>query len=88
MIEQDDPDRLSASPVLLQYKVKRLEEHVVTLHEEIQVIRTERREDEERRLKAGVAALGSAVLFLGGVVWWMLPASAQDAWTVIRGGER
>lgn len=85
MTEQDDPGRLAASPVLLQYKVSKLEDEVQLLHKEIDAIRSERTLDEERRMRAGIKALGAAVIALGGVIWWLLPSNAQDAWEAIRG---
>lgn len=85
----DDENPAAIHPALLQYKVQHLEGQVSALTDKVAEMEKHQEDEERRRLKAGIAALGAAVLALGGVIWAMLPQNAQDAWELIRhGGER
>jgi ferric-dicitrate binding protein FerR (iron transport regulator) len=82
----EDPRLEDTLPIMLQVRVDRLQQETEDLRKDLDALRAERVADEKRRLKAGVAALGSAVLALLGAVWWLLPPSAQHAWELLRGG--
>ena len=70
---------------LSHYQLQEVRRKVADLETELHDLKEQRAKDEKRRLKAGVAALGSIVLFLGGVIWALLPASVQHAWDLVRG---
>jgi uncharacterized membrane protein len=71
---------------LLIYKVEQLQSKVDSLRSDIEEMQREREAAERKRLMWGIGALGTAVLTLAGVIWAMLPHSAQEAWDVLRGG--
>jgi len=78
-----DPDLNNA--ILLAYKVELLEKQVEDLKHDLEKIRQERIDDERKRLRSGVGALGTVILALGGAIWWLLPPSLQHLWDMIRG---
>lgn len=90
MTQDEDDERLEHSPVILAFKLKALEKNIEQMkarvnevNRELFELKEERAESERRRLKAGIAALGSAVLALGGIIWWLLPANVQHAWDLL-----
>jgi hypothetical protein len=71
---------------LWKYKVEQLQSQVSDLRSDMEQMKREREVAERKRLMWGIGALGTAVLTLAGVIWAMLPHSAQEAWDVLRGG--
>ena len=86
MDTEDDTNPGAVHPALLQYKVTNLESQVSALSEKIERIEKHHEDEERRKLKVGITALGTAVIALGGTIWAMLPPSAQDAWELLRNG--
>lgn len=73
-------------PVLLQKRIDDLEEHMKAVEGDLKKLRQERTEEEKRRLKWGISALGAVVMALAGLAWSLLPNNAQEAWQIFRGG--
>jgi ferric-dicitrate binding protein FerR (iron transport regulator) len=90
-----EPDPGNFHPVVMHGQIQRLEQSTKALKAEIEEIKIARaldekaREDnEKRRLKWGISALGAAVMALSGAVWTLLPSEAQTAWQILRGENR
>jgi DNA-binding IclR family transcriptional regulator len=73
---------------LLLYKIDQMRKEIDNLKADLKRLREEREAEQRKRLLWGIGALGSAVMALAGAIWAMLPASAQEAWEVFRGGAR
>lgn len=86
MTEKDNPG--DYHPVLIQQDIERLKELTAKLKSELDQIKRARDEDEKRRLRWGISALGTVAMALGAAVWALLPNDAQSAWQIFRGRPR
>lgn len=69
---------------LSEYRLAQIEAKAKLLETEISQMKTEMAELEKRRLRAGLAALGTLVMLLGGIVVWVWQHSVAEAWEALR----